>query len=278
MIIDIHTHTFPESVAKKAIDSLSASANMNACLDGSENALKASMEEAGIDLSLVMPVATAPSQTEKINRNVFITNERMNETGIESFGAIHPENSDYREIIKNLASENVRGIKIHPVFQNVFLDDIRYKRIIDCACEYDLAIMTHAGYDIGFPGDYRSGVSHILSVIKELKPRKLILAHMGGWDEWEKVLDEIAGLDVYLDTSFSVTKLRKKSGEIETMLHPDLFKEIVKKHGAGHILFGSDSPWASQKEALETVKEIIDGSSITEKILGQNALGLLGGI
>lgn len=278
MIIDIHTHTFPESVAKKAIDSLSASANMNACLDGSENALKASMEEAGIDLSLVMPVATAPSQTEKINRNVFLTNMRAHETGVESFGAIHPENSDYREIIKNLASENVRGIKIHPVFQNVFLDDIRYKRIIDCACEYDLAIMTHAGYDISFPGDYRSGVSHILSVIKELKPRKLILAHMGGWDEWEKVLDEIAGLDVYLDTSFSVTKLRKKSGEIETMLHPDLFKEIVKKHGAGHILFGSDSPWASQKEALETVKEIIDDSSITEKILGQNAIGLLGGI
>ena len=270
MIIDFHTHTFPTAIAKKAIDSLSESADMNAYLDGSESALKASMDEAMIDRSMVMPVATAPSQTEKINRNVFLINERI--------GAIHPDNPDYRTIIKELEKENVRGIKIHPVFQNVYFDDIRYKRIIDCACEHDMIIMTHAGYDIGFPGDYRSGVTHILPVIQQLKPEKLILAHMGGWDEWKNVLDMIAGLDVYLDTSFSVTKLRKKSGEIVTMLSPDLFKEIVNKHGADHILFGSDSPWASQKEAVETVKEIIEDSSIAEKILGQNATRLLGGI
>ena len=35
------------------------------------------------------------------------------------------------------------------------------------------------------------------------KPSQLILAHMGGWKQWETVYSLLAGEDVYLDTSFT---------------------------------------------------------------------------
>ena len=68
MIIDIHTHTFPDRIARAAIDKLSKAAHAAAFTDASNQSLLSSMEKAGIDLSVIAPVATSPAQVEKIKR------------------------------------------------------------------------------------------------------------------------------------------------------------------------------------------------------------------
>ncbi len=265
MIIDFHTHTFPDALAPRAIAKLSSSAHLTSVLDGTAHTLSQSTKEAGIDLSIVLPVATKPSQTKDINKEALLFLESVHETKLLSFGAIHPDNEDYRNIIKELACHNIPGIKLHPVFQQTYFDDIRYLRIIDCACEHDLIVVTHAGYDISSPhADYVTS-AHILPVIRQLAPAKLVLAHMGGWDCYEEVYEHLCGQAVYFDTSFS----------LDTGLSIDFFTKIVKKHGAQNILFGTDSPWSSQKETLEKIKQ----SGLSEKeirlILSENAAGLL---
>ena len=179
MVIDFHTHTFPEELAGRAIGRLAASSRARNYLDGTAGALRASMREAGVDYSVLLPVVTRPGQQKDINQAAVETNRHSAETGLISFGGIHPENEDYRAILRGLAENGVRGVKIHPVFQRVPIDDIRYLRIIECAGENDMIVITHAGYDIGFPGEDFSSVGRIERMLDAVKPRKFVLAHMG---------------------------------------------------------------------------------------------------
>lgn len=281
MIIDFHTHTFPDAIAEKAVAKLAAKANTKNYANGTFDNLKGLADEAKIDYSVVLPVATSPKQHSTINKVAIETNDRFRETGIISFGGIHPDNSDYKEILRNLAEHGVKGIKIHPVYQDVYIDDKRYLDIIDCACENDLIVVTHAGYDIGFPGNDKVTVPHIKNVIDTLHPKKFVLAHMGGWDCWDDVEEIIAGEDVWLDTAFTILPYVAPSGELrnkpgEQQLSKEQFVRIIRKHGVDRVLFGTDSPWGLQDADVKSIKE--SGLSLEEQtaVLGENAVKLLG--
>lgn len=270
MIIDFHTHAFPVSLAGRALEKLSKSARARNYLDGTAEALSCSMREAGIDYSVLLPVVTRPKQQEDINRAAIETNEHSAETGLLSFGGIHPDNSDFRQILRRLAESGVRGVKLHPVFQQAYLDDIRYLRIIECACENDLIVLIHAGYDIGYPGNEYSSVSHIAAMLDMIHPRKLVLAHMGGWGCWNEVEEFIIGRDVWLDTAFSLLPVQPAPG---TQRRPDedpplsrsQFLRMVRRHGTDRILFGTDSPWDSQKETIAALKAMKLPENVTKK-------------
>lgn len=276
-MIDFHVHTFPEKIAKKALSQLADSGQVKYYLDGTLSDLQRSMEQAHIDCSVLLPVATKPAQTESINRTACEVNERSDETGIISFGALHPDNEDFRDIIRSLSANGFRGIKLHPVFQGVYFDDIRYLRIVECACEYDMTIVVHAGYDNSFPGDDFVLPRHILPVVEKLRPRKLVLAHMGGWGCWDEAEELLVGRNVYLDTSFTIIPFRKKDNTPASIkpLSREQFCRIVRKHGADKILFGSDSPWSPQDESVTAIRE----SGLTEEecrmILSENGKRLL---
>lgn len=275
MITDFHVHTFPEKIAARALHKLSQSANMKYHLDGTLQALQDSMQSAGVDRSVLLPVATSPTQYQTINQTALMINARSAETGILSFGGIHPDNENYREILRDLAANGIRGIKLHPVFQGVYLDDIRNLRIIECACEYGMTITVHAGYDISFPGqDYATPV-HILSMIEQLHPDKLILAHMGAWGCWDDVERDLTGIDAWFDTSFTLTQVEHLDHHAEDQLSPEQFCRIVRKHGADRIVFGSDSPWGAQADAVKTLQK--SGLSEEEQnlIFSENARLLL---
>ena len=279
-IVDIHAHTFPEQIAKRAIAKLSESAHIKHYLDGTLDTLKSSMQTAGIDYAVLQPVVTKPAQQEDINHAAILTNERYEETGILSFGGIHPDNENYRQILRELATHGIRGIKLHPVFQQTYFDDIRYLRIMECACENGLIILTHAGLDASFPDHTFVTPDRIRSVLEQIQPDKLILAHMGGWNCWNEAEELLAPYHVYLDTAFSLSPMRSNSG-IPTDGHykplsRELFLRMVQAFGADHILFGSDSPWTDLSESLELVRGIGLTDTKLNNILGYNAAKLLG--
>lgn len=280
MRIDFHTHTFPEAIAARTIAKLEKSARTASYADGTADGLRASMERAGIDFSVILPVATRPGQAETINRVAIETNDRHRETGLVSFGGIHPDNADYRQILRSLAENGIRGIKLHPVYQQTYFDDIRYMRIIDCACENGLTVVTHAGYDISFPGGSQAVPKRILAVLDTVKPDKLVLAHMGGWRCWDEVEQHLAGAPVWLDTSFTATPIRPAADTCRTpeecyTLSPEQFCRIIRRHGAGRVLFGSDSPWSDQDEAITLLTKSGLAPEECTAILGGNAEKLL---
>lgn len=281
MIIDFHTHSFPDSLAGRAVAGLAESARAKHYLNGTLGELQASMQETGIDYSVLLPVVTKPGQQENINRIAIEINERYEETGLLSFGGIHPENADYRQILRRLTENGVKGIKLHPVFQRTYLDDIRYQRIVDAACEKDMIITVHAGYDISSPGLEYATVPHIISLLDTVKPKKFVLAHMGGWACWERVEQEILGRDVWLDTSFSLLPIRSAPGTVRRPEeNPPLTREqflgMVRIHGVNKILFGTDSPWSHQGEMIEAIQKSGLTPQEQDDVLGGNAARLLG--
>ena len=150
MVIDFHTHIFPDKIAARTIESLGAIAGVRAATDGTLNGLLASMEKSGIEKSVIMPVCTKPEQFENINHFA----KKINETydgKLISFGGIHPDCENPKEKLKYMKSLGIQGIKIHPDYQRVMIDDIRFMRIIEHASELGLMILTHSGIDIGLP-------------------------------------------------------------------------------------------------------------------------------
>ena len=280
MIIDFHTHTFPEAIAERAVTKLANSSNMQNYLSGKTSNLQTSMQKAHIDYSVLLPVVTKPSQQETVNKSAIEINDHYHETGLISFGGIHPDNDNYRNIIRSLKSNGIRGIKIHPVFQETYFDDIRFLRILDCACENGMVVVTHAGFDISYPGIDYVTPTHILSAIEQVKPDKLVLAHMGGWNCWDEVKEVLAGKNVWFDTSFSFYPIRPMNATIPYAWNPQLtteqFKELALAHGTDHILFGSDSPWTAQTENIALLQECGFDDTSLKAILGENAAKLLG--
>ena len=167
MIIDFHTHTFPDELADRAVGTLAHSGGIHNYLDGRVDSLKESMKKAGIDYSVLLPVATKPNQCDTINTLALKTNETSKTTGLISFGAIHPACENFREILNWLSNNGFKGIKLHPVFQKTNIDDMQSLRLIEYASALGLIILIHAGFDVSFPGCDESSVDLSLIHISE---------------------------------------------------------------------------------------------------------------
>lgn len=271
MIIDIHTHTFPDKIADSAIAQMEEyivkgqDFEVKCARVPTTRGLSDSTKRAGIDLSVVCPVATNVRQPEKINRACARDNEKMDETRVFNFGAIHPDCENYKEIINDIVAMELKAIKLHPDYQETFFDDEKYIRIMDYAAEKGLGIIVHAGEDVGLPDVIHCTPDMVLNVWKHIQPEKLILAHMGGWRLWDEVEEKIVGLPVYLDTAVVLNR------KFPVKLSNDQFLRMVEKHGAEKILFGTDSPWYDQQQALEDLDNTGIGEKEKKLILGDNA-------
>lgn len=279
MIIDFHTHTFPEKVSSKIVDHLGKVAHIRPFTDGSIAGLRSSMASAQVNYSVNQPVMTSPDQVEKINSSMIVSNGNWRQHGVISFGGLHPDYENYKAELRRLRENHVPGIKLHPAYQNVDLDDLRMMRIIDYASEQGLIVLVHAGIDIGIYDHNYSSVAHILKVLDEVQPDKLVLAHMGNWGCWDEVERYLAGAPLWLDTAFSIGPITPNPKQNETpytsILGDDVFIRLVRKHGPDKILFGTDSPWKDQRDYVERIEALALTDDEKRKIFSENAISLL---
>lgn len=263
MIIDFHTHIFPDKIAARTIEALSKESGIKAATDGTLNGLLASMDSSGADLSVIMPVVTKPAQFESVNTFAAKVNEQY-AGRLLSFGGIHPDSEDYKSELNRIKELGLPGIKLHPDYQGVMIDDVRYMNIIEYADVLDLAILVHAGIDIGLPEPVHCPPDKARKVLDALKPKKLVLAHMGGWKQWEEVYEYLAGEQVYMDTAFCFDYMTQ-----------DMFLKLCEKHGTDKILFATDSPWSDACRDLEVIKSLPLADNAKEAIFFGNARELL---
>lgn len=280
MIIDFHTHTFPSKISKKVVDNLALVSRTVHFTNGSMEDLIDSMQKAGIDYSVNLPVMTSPDQVEKINSSLIETKEQLQAHGILTFGGMHPEYANYKTELQRLKASGIAGIKLHPTYQHVDLTDPKLMRIIDAASEIGLAAIIHAGWDIGiYDHDYAS-VAHILKILEEVKPEKFILAHFGGWLNWKEVESDLAGANVWFDTAFTLGEVTPNPLCTEPPfstdnLEIDDFLRIARKHGTDKVLFATDSPWMDQSAYVKMFSEMSLTDMEREQIMHANAEKLL---
>lgn len=276
MIIDIHTHVFPDSIAPVTVEKLKHEAHIEAFSSGMKDGLISSMKKAGIDRSVVLQVGTNPAKTGSIND--FSASQICSE--VTYFGAIHPLCEDIKSEIRHISQLGLKGIKLHPVYQGVDIDDKRNLEILYLAGKYDLTVITHAGLDIGFPGVEHVSPGMIKNAVSRVGNVRLILAHMGGWRQWEEARELLSGTGVGIDTSFSHGLLHGIDGryadeEEAMMLNEEEFLKTIDAFGIDNVYFGTDSPWGDQSTEIRFIRSLPLSDTDREKILGLNAEKIL---
>lgn len=267
MIIDFHTHVFPDKIAKSTIDALASRAHNIPYTDGTVEGMILARERANADICITLPVLTKPTQFESVTKFVATINEKFSsgDKKLISFGGIHPKCEDIDGKMVYLKELGIKGVKIHPDYQDTFIDDDGYIEILQCAKKYDLIVVTHAGVDDGYIDQpIKCPPERVLKVIEKVNHDKFVLAHYGGHKQWEQVFELLAGKDVYFDTAYTLHEINE-----------NLFKDILNKHGEDKVLFATDCPWRDIKTDAEILKSYNLGKETEDKIFYKNALKLL---
>ena len=267
MILDFHTHIFPDKIAKKTIEYLSNKGGIPPFSDGSVSGLLHEMEKANVNIAITLPVMTNPSQFETINHYASQINQTFQnaDRSLISFAGIHPRCDHITEKMQWIKQNGFLGIKLHPDYQETFFDDDGYLEILSAAKALDLIVVTHAGVDVAYRGmPIRCTPDRAARVIDQISHPKLVLAHCGGSELFDEALESICGKNVYIDTAYVLRFIGK-----------DTFLKMVQKHGSSRILFASDSPWSDMEKDVEILRSFGLDSKSEQNILYDNAKKLL---
>ncbi len=261
MLIDFHTHSFPEKIAKTAIEKLSyVSGGLEPHTDGTYNGLKDLMQKSNVDKSVVLSIATNAKQQKNVNDFASSIN---NEEDTFAFGSVFPFSEDALEELERIKSMGLKGVKLHPDYQGFEVDDERLKPIYKKISQLGLITVFHAGFDYGFKPPYGGTPDKMVRALSWFSS-PVIAAHWGGVNCNEDVLKYLCGADVYFDTSFGYSMMPKYYAE-----------KILEKHTADKILFGTDTPWHTANMELRLLNSLNLSEQEMEKITHKNAEKLL---
>lgn len=265
MLIDFHTHAFPDALAERALSSLAAAIELEPYTDGTVSSLIERMNEWGVDRAVICNIATNPKQTVNVNNFAIETKEKYGGRVIP-LGSVHPAYTDPAAEIKRLHDAGIAGLKIHPDYMSVMIDDPSFDIIFGTAAEYDMFIVTHAGFDVYSPNKIWAPPQAISNRLEKSPGTKLICAHFGGYTLWDDVEKLLIGKDVYIDMSLCVLGKLDKSQAARMILN----------HDPDKLLFATDCPWTSVPETREYIESLEISEEIKENIYYKNALRLLG--
>lgn len=270
-VIDVHTHTFPDEIAARALEKLAGKAGnvIGPVGDGTGEGLLRHMQQDGVDRAVVCPIATKPSQFEGILAETLALRDgergESAATHLIPFASVHPDDEQRFAHLKQVADSGIRGVKLHPYYQPCVLDSPGMLEYFRCCRDLGLVVQCHCGFDIGFPPDPVCSPERVARVVGEVPGLAFIAAHLGGWHQWNGVAEHLLGKDVFLDTA---------------VLPPDIEREdarkILREHPADKLLFATDWPWLTFSAGIEFVRSVIQDEAAQAAILGGNAARLLG--
>jgi hypothetical protein len=301
MVVDFHSHIYPEKIAAKAVVSTEAFYTIPARGRGTPDDLAAAGRKGGIDRFVVFSAAAVPAQVVSINSYIASVCAGRENAGREragvagradvtgradvagragadkaggtniggdagapaftGFGTLHPGMEDPGGEVERIIGLGLRGVKFHPDMQKFNIDDERMMKIY-AILEGKLPVIFHTG-------DYRYVYSHParLAPVLDAFPRlTVIAAHFGGWSLFDLALEYFQERRCYFDLSSSIPYLGHRRAE-----------ELIRIYGAERMLFGSDYPIWDPGECLKEFLELKLNSAEQERILSGTALEILGG-
>ncbi|MDD2455695.1 MAG: amidohydrolase family protein [Kiritimatiellae bacterium] len=271
MLIDVHTHVFPEKIAERALRKLREKAGdtIDPVADGTPAALLADMRASGLDYAVTCPIATKPDQFDVILAEAEAVRDgargRDAARHIIPFASVHPADEARFSRLQAVAERGMRGVKLHPYYQPCVLDAPEMLEYFRCCRDLNLIVQCHCGFDVGFPFEPVCGPERVARVMQEVPGLRFIAAHLGGWRQWSGAAEHLLGKDVFLDTAV----LPQDKEDPAAMA-------ILRRHPPNRLLFATDWPWLTFGDGIEYVKRAGLKREDTLAILGGNAAKLLG--
>ena len=160
-IIDVHCHAFPDSIAEQAMSKLQYDGDVEASLDGKLSSLSSAMENAGISKAVIASIATKITQYSSI----FSWLQEVASDIFIPFPSVHPEDPLSVPRIEEIAQAGFKGIKLHPYYQDFFMDEKRIYPLYETIQHSGLILLMHTGFDIAFDRIRRGSPEQIVKVL-----------------------------------------------------------------------------------------------------------------
>ncbi|HEY8532662.1 MAG TPA: amidohydrolase family protein [Micromonospora sp.] len=260
MIIDAHTHVWPDHIAAAALSG-NRVPGLEPRGDGTISGLTAEMTRSGVDISCCLAIANQARHVDKVNAFVAsVASERR-----IPFGTVHVDLS-VEENLASLRRHGLRAVKIHPLFQRFPLNHPRLWEIFEAFGE-DYVVITHVGAGGDAYTNSLSSPAMIRDIAKQFPKLRLVACHFGGYRIFDDAAELLAGVDVVLETSWPPAL---------TTLRPERVRDLIRKHGAERIVFGSDWPMTNPAEEIRAIEALGLRDDEVKAILGGTLQRLLG--
>lgn len=273
MKIDFHTHAFPDALAERAMESLNAriaEVKYHSCGDGRLQSLVAELDRNGIDKAVVCSIATRPKQWRSIlDWSLAILGGEFGEEAakrIIPLASVHPADPDVNAHLDEIAKAGIKGIKLHPYYQEFRLDAPESLDFFRAVRDRGLFAVSHTGYDVAFAHDPLCNPRQVANLVQGVPGLDFVATHLGGWGDWDEVDRHLIGMPgLYIENSFS-----------PFMIGAERMGDMLRRHPADHILFGTDWPWRPHDFDLAAIESLPDPPEWKAALLGGNAARLLG--
>jgi len=272
MIIDVHSHDFPDSLASRAMNGMCRQTEgiLWPAGDGTlQNHLDA-MDLAGVDKAVSCPIATKPQMFEGLfRRAVQMASGEFGERvqrKIIPFASVHPLDPDVMPHLETIAKAGLKGVKFHCYYQDFSLADRGLWPVFAKIADLGLVVQCHCGADVSWR-NLRGlcGPREIAVLLKNVRGLKFIAAHLGGCEGYPPhATDAVLECGAYVDTS-----------SLHLRWHYDEQMRVLRSWPTDRILFGTDFPWENYTESMNWVKSVRDPDDWSA-LFGDNARRLLG--
>ena len=260
MLIDMHVHIFPDSIAERALTGLAQICKCQYLTDGTVGGTSDKLREWDVDYCAALNIATKPTQQTAVN-NWAASVQNKN---IRCFGSVHPDAPDVLSELQRIKRLGLCGVKLHPDYQNFFVDETRMFPIYEAISDLGLPVTFHTGRDPLSPNVVHASPAAVARVTDLFPHMKIIAAHMGGMAMYDEAEELLAGKNIFFDTAMSAR-----------LCPPKQFERIINKHGSEHILFASDCPWSRSCDEFDYIEKTGLSSFDKENIYWKNAADLL---
>jgi hypothetical protein len=260
--IDFHVHAFSGKIAGRTIEKIAGICGISPATDGTLEGTLQAMEQWGVDGMALLSIATKPSQHEVVNN--WAASCRSDR--VFPFGSVHPDGEALKEL-ERIKALGLYGIKLHPDYQNFFVDEERLLPIYRRCGELGLPVILHAGMDPVSRDCVHCTPERAARVLAAVPETTFVLAHLGGMQMWNDVETLLAGRfeNLFLDTALTGTYT-----EAGQMLR------IIRRHGAERVLLASDCPWERTPDTVAKIKSLGLTTAEEKLIFAENAQRLLG--
>lgn len=261
MVIDSHLHLFPDTLAYRAVTVLSENSGLIAYTDGTTTDTLKKLDVNGVDKAVVLNIAKKPNQDKKVNDFAIAANcERL-----IHFGSVNPYSDGVEEELERLVRHGIKGIKLHPEYQQFRVDDPIADKVYNKCTELGMIVAFHAGWDIAYPTGENAHPRYLAGMLDKHPNMKVQLAHFGGMLKWEEAEKYVIGRDCYIDISMC-----------GSFLNPEQARRMIDNHGIERMLFGTDCPWENWEVMYEFVDKLGLNEVEKEKLMHANAEKMLG--
>lgn len=257
MVFDTHMHFFPDKISERAIERLVGICGFPTHSLATKRDTKRLMNSWDVAGGVLLSIATNPDQQRAVNDFAAASREKL----LLSFGSVHPESTEVRAEVRRIKHLGLDGIKLHPDYQDFFVDDEAAFPIYEEAEKQGLPIAFHTGVDPLSPGLVHCTPQALAKVAERFPALRIISAHMGGAYMNREAEKHLAGKEnIWFDTAFT-----------PGFMDAEKMEKMIRILGTDRVFFATDLPWAT----VPQVKALLEATGLTraerEQVYYRNA-------